>query len=88
MAAVASTWAAAAPHVSVDRLTRCVSAERGSPRFRGSHSARASGEIRVNLLQIVSRRMARGLMNHAAIVSPEERAEWALPTLETRLINR
>ena len=77
MAAVAATWSAAAPHVSVDRPRRGFCAERGSPRYRGASSTRASGAIRVNSVQIVSRRVARGLMKHAAMVSPGERAEWA-----------
>jgi hypothetical protein len=38
---------------------------------------RAGGAIRVNSLQIVSRCVARGLVRHAAIVSPVERDEWA-----------
>ncbi len=76
MAAAAATWTAAPPHVSVDRRWRGVCAQRGSPRYRESHSMRASGTIRMKPLQIVSRRVTRGLMKHAAMVSPGKRGEW------------
>jgi|GEM_PF-1937767 hypothetical protein len=38
---------------------------------------RAGGAVRVNSLQIVSRCVARGLVKHAAMVSPAERADWS-----------